>query len=709
MNIIFNNTIKGLAIFVAIVFVVFPSVANAQYDYDYGTYTSNISNAPTFDTPVTYTQTTSNTSGLVDYGTYTSNISNAPTFDTPTTYTPSSNTGLVDYGTYTSNISNNQTFDTPVTYTVTTPSDVSYTPAVYADVTTPLVTFGGATGGYYYTTYGSTGGYYPATYGSTVYNYTSSNSTNNTGSVSCPSGTNYVNGVCQPNTQCPAGQSYLNGVCVPTTQCPTGTTLVNNVCQPTTVCPSGTTLSNGTCVTTTVSCPSGSTLVNGTCVVTTTQCPAGTTLVNGVCTTTTTTCSAGTTLINGVCTTTTTINYYTCPNGTVVNYSYQCPAYTYPTYNYQTCWNGSVIPLTSVCPNQYKVCPNGTSIPVNQTCYTSYYNTYYTQPVVKFNNVVTSPATQVTMNAGRCNGIGLIANGTQSTGWFEYGETSSLGRETAKASIGNNHTAPFSNLLTNLKPNTRYYCRAVMQNQYGVVKGEIIGFTTKGTKVTYIQPVVKKTTTKKVVKKQEVTCTDGTTSWVKDSSTASMLDAGEKLVAFTIDQLSSDYAVNGKVLYKVSFKNRSNSTLSGVVISVVLPQEVEVTSSTAGTYDVTTRTLTINPNVLGTQSEGTVTIEGKVASTAQIGKSIVTTGYVVYTVPSTSTQDEITAYVVGSVSPEKTVQNDVGAKKVYGAGTGKSFLPNTLVEWLALIAIIFIIFILARSIYLSYKRDREEH
>jgi hypothetical protein len=35
----------------------------------------------------------------------------------------------------------------------------------------------------------------------------------------------------------------------------------------------------------------------------------------------------------------------------------------------------------------------------------------------------------------------------------------------------------------------------------------------------------------------------------------------------------------------------------------------------------------------------------------------------------------------------------------------KGFMPNSLIEWLALLAILFIIFILGRSIYASYKDD----
>jgi hypothetical protein len=219
--------------------------------------------------------------------------------------------------------------------------------------------------------------------------------------------------------------------------------------------------------------------------------------------------------------------------------------YTTPSVNYQTCWDGTTIPLYSVCPAQYKTCANGTSIPVNQTCY--YGNTYvpYTPPVtIKFNNVITSVATEITNASARCNGIGLIASNAPSTGWFEYGETPNLGRETAQANIGSSATAPFSNKLTNLKPTTTYYCRAVMQNQFGTVKGEVVAFTTKGKAVAYVKPVtkttVKTTTTKTVAKKNEVVCVDGQVVTVQSQSAADLINAGQKLVTLQIEKVSGN-------------------------------------------------------------------------------------------------------------------------------------------------------------------------
>ncbi|MEN9338193.1 MAG: hypothetical protein RIQ41_507 [Candidatus Parcubacteria bacterium] len=452
------------------------------------------------------------------------------------------------------------------------------------------------------------------------------------------------------------------------TRCADGYAPVNNSCTRTNTIP----------VVTNNMCSDGYAPTNGSCVRNNTI----PTVVNNVC-------SDGLAPVNGSCVRTNVI----------------------PTTTYQTCWDGTTIPLYSVCSAQYKVCANGTSIPVNQTCYYGNSTIAYTPPTtIKFNNVITSVATEITNTSARCNGIGLIASGAQSTGWFEYGETANLGRETAKANIGTSATAPFSNKLINLKSSTTYYCRAVMQNQYGTVKGEIVAFKTKSNTVAYVKPAVKTTTTtvvkKPVVKKNEVICVDGQVVTVSSKSAADLLNSGEKLVSMQLEKTQGNLSAGSQVSYRLTFKNLSDETLRGMVVKVVLPAEIVLTNAQIGTYDPTTRTLTIMQPTLAPYQEGSVSWTGTVANDAPLGKSIVTTAYTSYEVPGANAQDEVTAYTVGSIV-QGTDTGTTGAKKVIGASTDRGFLPDSLVEWLALIAILFIIFILGRSVYASYSNDKK--
>ncbi len=524
---------------------------------------------------------------------------------------------------------------------------------------------------------------------------------------------------------CPTGSSLVNGQCI--------NTITGNIVTVVT-CPAGTVQNGNNCinningtVVTQIVCPNGSSLVNGQCtntvtgtVITNVICPAGSSLVNGQCLNTVTgtvvtqiTCTNGAVLLNGQCVITVT------PPVTTVT---QCPANTQfingvcqqiinpPVVVNQTCWDGSVIPATSMCPSQYKVCPNGTNVLVTQVCPITSTPIYIPREVVKFNNVVTSIATQITNTQGRCNGIGLIANGAPSTAWFEYGETPSLGRTTASASIGTSVTAPFSNLLTGLKSQTRYYCRAVMQNQYGIVKGEIVSFVTTKTATSYVKPITTPKKTVTPVKKNEIVCTDGSAVTVKNESAASLISQGEKLISVAIEKASGKLTPNEVVTYKVTYKNLTDTRLTGALIKVTLPQEVFFTSATAGNYDAITRTLILNQDGIDPHAEGTITVTGTVLKDAAIGKTVVTNVYVLYTVPGTKTQDEATAYIIGSIVPATdTSDTATGAKKVVGASEGKGFMPNSLIEWLALLAILFIIFILGRSIYASYKEEGGAH
>lgn len=79
-------------------------------------------------------------------------------------------------------------------------------------------------------------------------------------------------------------------------------------------------------------------------------------------------------------------------------------------------------------------------------------------------------------------------NTSDTTRWFEWGPTTSMGYTTGKlaqgASAGN-----FTDTISNLTANTTYYYRAVAQNSYGTVYGSVLSFTTTGGTV-YYPPVV---------------------------------------------------------------------------------------------------------------------------------------------------------------------------------------------------------------------------
>ena len=585
----------------------------------------------------------------------------------------------------------------------------------------------------------------------------------------CSDGTQAINGICYRT--CTDGSRIQESQSCPTPNrvCPDGSVVPSNQACPTRVCLNGTTIPvNQTCYRT---CSNGTTVPEGSVCYRT--CPNGTTVPEtNLCPTQNQTCWDGSVIpVTSVCPN----QYKVCPNGTSVPLYQTCNricangnvALDGQTC-YRTCPNGASIPETQSCPvvvgfpwvnlsidhtsvpfggtatltwtsqntsscvatngwtgtrplqgtePRYNVTngvtytitcysPNGTAVSDSVSVTTA-------SQTIRVNNVVTSIPTEITSVSARCNGIGLIANNSNSNAWFEYGETRNLGRTTVTANIGSAPTSPFSNVLAGLKPNTEYFCRAVMANGNGTVKGDIVGFITKGKKTVYVKSIVKTTTIKKVVTKpKEIICSDGSIVTVKNTGTAQIISNGGKLVEMQLEKQNGDLSQGSEVTYRLSYKNNSSTDLKNVIFKITVPQEFSVMSASAGAYDKSTRTITVPMLTLPAGAQGEVSWTIKVDSNSQIGKTVVTPAVVVYTVPGTEgtdeVQDEVTAYVMGTIMPSNTQgtssSTDTTAKKV-----SKSFLPSTLVEWFALFAIILILMVLIRSIFISYKGSRTTH
>ena len=92
----------------------------------------------------------------------------------------------------------------------------------------------------------------------------------------------------------------------------------------------------------------------------------------------------------------------------------------------------------------------------------------------------TDRATGISRDTANAQGL-INPNNSQTSYWFEYGESANLGNITAFQSAGSgNASMPVSMSLSGLKPLTTYYFRLNAQNQYGTVNGAILNFTTIG-------------------------------------------------------------------------------------------------------------------------------------------------------------------------------------------------------------------------------------
>ncbi|MGH7249537.1 MAG: hypothetical protein ACREGC_01040, partial [Minisyncoccia bacterium] len=106
--------------------------------------------------------------------------------------------------------------------------------------------------------------------------------------------------------------------------------------------------------------------------------------------------------------------------------------------------------------------------------------------------VSTKDASFISQSTAVLNGD-INPNGVQTSYWYEYGTTNSLGSTNSPQLIGGGYvkySAPAS--ISGLKSNTTYYYRLTAQNQYGKLYGEILTFTTTNIPptITYTRPSV---------------------------------------------------------------------------------------------------------------------------------------------------------------------------------------------------------------------------
>ena len=520
--------------------------------------------------------------------------------------------------------------------------------------------------------------------------------------ITCPIGTELFNNQCVKKCTTSSGDWFyvsLGQTCPrpeTTTICPSGTSLVDKTCMR--QCP------DGTYKTFTETCPIQQTNYvcwNNVVVQNSNQCqPQPVTYP----------CWNGQTYYQaGQCPAQ--VATFTCWNGVVVNYVSQCPA----KIQYQTCWNGKRISMNQFCPTQYQTCWNGKRISINQTCPISL--------AVQNHAVRTDLATQVAQTSAQCNGIGLIANRISSVGWFEYGENTVLEKTTNSGNIGRDSAAPFSNSIINLKPNTQYYCRAVMANANGTYKGEIVSFKTLAKvkksepKITYVDNG-KGGYSKKIKKSRtEFVCADGSLATAKTVSVADTINAGGKLMQLNLDKNVADLPQGGKVNYTLTVKNIADTTLTGTEIRFVLPSDLIFEKNNLENTVVQNNILIITEAGFEAGETKTYTITTKVNDEAAVGKTLIVTGYLSYYLPVVGkklVKDEVSAYMIANVGQKVLTDNldkKDSAENFMSLGFSLGF-PQTLLSWLILLAVILIIVVLLMNIH-SYivmrRKEKEEH
>ena len=312
------------------------------------------------------------------------------------------------------------------------------------------------------------------------------------------------------------------------------------------------------------------------------------------------------------------------------------------------------------------------------------YNSSYNYVGGSQPTAVTTLATAIGQTTARLNGLAFINGGVYTSGWFEWGTTSSLGNTTSTKGIGSAPTLAFSESLSGLTSGTTYYYRAVAQNQYGTHKGDIMSFVVNGSSNVSTSVIV-----------SEPTVTTAKTTYV-----ATGVSGSTKTSAITLS-ISSDrdnVSRGDRVIFTVNYRNtKTSESLHDVAVRVVLPGELSYVDSSRGYYNTKDRTLTVDLKTLEPGEAGSFTVETRVDNAIESGKVVVVSVDMVYT-RANNTQEEAIAYVLLNGD---YYQSSGAMAPIFGS----SFLPNTLLGWLLLILIILGLGILSRYAVDTYRAN----
>jgi len=323
------------------------------------------------------------------------------------------------------------------------------------------------------------------------------------------------------------------------------------------------------------------------------------------------------------------------------------------------------------------------------TCYRNNQTTSQTQTIfvsgtqTQNNSAITNVATRIGTSGAQLNGIGIISNNQYSEGWFEYGRTESLGNTTNARSIGSARTVDFSDVVTGLSSNTVYYYRAVMRNSQGIFRGDIERFVTARVTTTVVPTTP------------------------RPATTTALTYSRPAFMEVTVNQVTLDAVREGEVEYQVNYRSLTNRTLVNTVIKVLLPEEFEYLTATRGVYSAENKTLTLNIGEFRAGEQGTIIVRARVLPSAQIGKTVVVTGYANYTVPADAQflayQDEVVAYALTTIRESQFITGQTGsvAAGFFGSDLGMVF------GWLLLLLILLGIIYMLRKLYLSFVDARK--
>lgn len=308
-----------------------------------------------------------------------------------------------------------------------------------------------------------------------------------------------------------------------------------------------------------------------------------------------------------------------------------------------------------------------------------------TRPVIS-----TLAPTDIRSNYAKLNSY-YLGNGASGRCWFNYGRTQSLGKRsngiyTTSAGAGScNHN------FTGLASGVQYCVQAVIETQYGTDVGSTQCFTTPRVVTTGGPVVVRPVVT--VVEEDET------------EIDLSSLGLGLSLVRLEIDNDEEVVTRGENVEYLIEWENISELDLTDLQLRIEIPQEIQITDTSRGRLDQDTNTIFFTINDLDGADfsrsipgdRGEMTVSG-VVGRGTIGNLLTAEAEIAYDNPVNDAQENARDFDL----------DEYGAQ-IAGVTASVFGLANiTFLGWLVIVLGLFIIFLVARWLYLEREEMRAQ-
>jgi hypothetical protein len=306
------------------------------------------------------------------------------------------------------------------------------------------------------------------------------------------------------------------------------------------------------------------------------------------------------------------------------------------------------------------------------------------QPIINKQPIVTTDTVKVAYPHSAILPGFYVSNATNGKVWFNYGRSRALGSTTAKQTVYGSYGEYVHN-FTGLASNQLYCYQAVIETTNGVDYGAIKCFRTPSAS---IKPYVKPRPVQPVV---EVVKED------KTEIDLSKLGLGLSLIRLDIDDEVQTVTKGQNVTYYITWENISKIDLDKLDLNIEIPREVRITASSRGKLDQDRNSIFYTIDRLDAGEKNSMTVNG-IVENGSLGDALTAEAAIAFDNPLNRAQENARDYDVD----DYVIQTAMGTASVFGLA------DITLLGWLTILLGLFIVFLVARWLYLEREELRAQ-